>query len=215
PDEEIEEQHNQVIIAGYGRFGQIVSRLLKASGFQTTLLDHDAGQIELVGRFGNKVFYGDASRTELLEAAGAEHAKVLVIAIDHKEKAVRMVEAARQAFPHLKILARAYDRRHAYQLMNAGAECITRETFGSALSMGEDALKLLGIAPERAARMARTFEEHDVAGMHKLYEVWGDDQAYGLRVRQNLADLEKVLQDDSGVDEDTEFDEDPGKVIPE
>jgi voltage-gated potassium channel Kch len=173
---------------------------LKASGFQTTLLDHDAGQIELVGRFGNKVFYGDASRMELLEAAGAVHAQVLVIAIDDREKAVRMVESARQAFPQLKILARAYDRRHAYELMRAGAECITRETFGSALSMGEDALGLLGIPPARAERMARMFEVHDVAGMQKLYEVWGDDQAYGLRVRQNLADLEKVLRDDSGIE---------------
>jgi len=199
-EDEIEDQHNQVIIAGFGRFGQIVSRLLKASGFETTLLDHDAGQIELVGRFGNKVFYGDASRMQLLEAAGAAHAKVLVIAIDDREKAVRMVESARQAFPQLKILARAYDRRHAYELMRAGAECITRETFGSALSMGADALGLLGIPPARAERMTRMFEEHDTAGMQKLYEVWGDDQAYGLRVRQNLADLEKVLRDDSGIE---------------
>ncbi|MBT8061728.1 MAG: NAD-binding protein, partial [Gammaproteobacteria bacterium] len=205
--DDFERQENQVIIAGYGRFGQIVSRLLKASGYETTLLDHDAGQIELVGRFGNKVFYGDASRADLLEAAGAEHARVLVIAIDNRKKAVQMVETARQVFPHLKILARAYDRRHAYELMSAGAECITRETFNSALSMGSDALEMLGVPSARAERMARVFEEHDVAGMHKLYEVWGDDQAYGLRVRQNLQDLEKVLRDDSGLDDDAELED--------
>ncbi|NND44562.1 MAG: potassium transporter [Xanthomonadales bacterium] len=214
-DDEIDAPHNQVIIAGYGRFGQIVSRLLKASGFETTLLDHDAGQIELVGRFGNKVFYGDASRAELLEAAGARDARVLVIAIDDRVKAVRMVETARLHFPKLKILARAYDRRHAYELMRAGAECITRETFNSALSMGEDALSLLGISPARAERMARMFEEHDTAGMKKLYEVWGDDQAYGLRVRQNLADLEKVLRDDSGLDDDSDLGEEAGRPVPE
>jgi monovalent cation:proton antiporter-2 (CPA2) family protein len=201
--EEMEDQHNKVIIAGYGRFGQIVSRLLKASGFETTLLDHDAGQIEMVGRFGNKVFYGDASRAELLASAGANKAKILVIAIDDKTKAVQMVETARRMFPGLQVLARAFDRRHAYELMTAGAVCITRETFGSALAMGGDALKLLGISDERTARMMDTFEKHDTEGMHKLHELWGDDQAYGLGVRQHLEDLEKVLQDDSGIDQET------------
>jgi monovalent cation:proton antiporter-2 (CPA2) family protein len=202
PDE-MGEQQNQIIIAGYGRFGQIVSRLLKASGHETTLLDHDAGQIELVGRFGNKVFYGDASRADLLESAGANEAKILVIAIDDRQKAVQMVETASSLFPHLKILARAYDRRHAYDLMSAGAECITRETFGSALAMGGDALRFLGISDERTKSLMDRFEKHDAEGLRKLHEVWGDDQAYGLRVRQNLEDLEKVLQDDSGVSEET------------
>jgi monovalent cation:proton antiporter-2 (CPA2) family protein len=205
PDE-MESEDNQVIIAGYGRFGQIVSRLLQASGFETTLLDHDAGQIELVGRFGSKVFYGDASRSDLLEAAGAAKAKVLVIAIDDREKAVQMIHTAKMNFPGLEILARAYDRRHAYELINAGAKCITRETFASALVMGGDALQLLGISGERTTKMMNAFEKHDTEGMHKLYEVWGDDQAYGLRIRQNLEDLERVLQDDSmpGPGKDTE-----------
>jgi len=204
-DEEMDLQDNKVIIAGYGRFGQIVSRLLKASGYETTLLDHDASQIELVGRFGSKVFYGDASRSELLESAGAARAKVLVIAIDDREKAVRMIHVANMHFPGLKILARAYDRRHAYELMKAGAECITRETFGSALSMGKDALRLLGVPDERAARMASTFEQHDNAGLQKLYEVWGDDQAYGLQVREHLQHLENVLREDAASESDQEL----------
>jgi monovalent cation:proton antiporter-2 (CPA2) family protein len=194
--DEIDERDNEVIIAGYGRFGQIVSRLLKASGFGTTLLDHDVGQIELTGRFGNKVFYGDASRAELLRAAGAERARLLVIAIDDREKAVRMVNTAHMHFPGLKVLARAYDRRHAYELINAGADVIRRETFGSALMVGEEALKLLGFKEDRAQRHAAKFRQHDEQGLLKLYEVWGDDQAYGLRVRQNLEDLETVLRDD-------------------
>jgi monovalent cation:proton antiporter-2 (CPA2) family protein len=206
------DEDNLVIIAGYGRFGQIVSRLLNASGFETTLLDHDAAQIEMVGRFGSKVFYGDASRADLLESAGAERAKMLVIAIGNREKAIRTVETAKVNFPHLKILARAYDRRHAYELMKAGAECITRETFGSALTMGGDALRLLGIPDHRAARMMDAFEKHDTEGMHKLYEVWGDDQAYGLRIRQNLEDLEKVLRDDrSSANEDQALPEGEGQ----
>ncbi len=196
-DEDIDAGSSPVIIAGYGRFGQIVSRLLTADGIQTTLLDHDSGQIELTGRFGYKVFYGDASRVQLLQSAGAEEARLLVIAIDDKAKAVQMVTSARQFFPQLKVLARAYDRSHAYELMDAGADVITRETFGSALVMGEEALKLLGYDDAKAYRVMRTFKRHDEEGLQKLYEVWGDDQAYGLRVRQNIEDLEKVLRDDS------------------
>ena len=195
-DDEIDEGSNPVIIAGYGRFGQIVSRLLKASGFEATLLDHDAGQIELVGRYGNKVFYGDASRGELLKAAGAERARLLVVAIDDLEKAVNMIHVARMQFPHLKVLVRAYDRTHAYELIEAGADFIARETYGSALAMGEEALKLLGFESGRASRMAATFDKHDTEGMHKLYEVWGDEHEYGLRIRENLENLEQVLKAD-------------------
>ena len=196
-DQSIEAEPNPVIIAGYGRFGQIVSRLLRADGIESTLLDHDSGQIELTGRFGNKVFFGDASRVQLLQAAGADEAKLLVIAIDDRDKAVRMVQAAKQFFPNLKTLARAYDRSHAYRLMEAGADVVTRETFGSALILGEEALLLLGYDPARAYRLMRGFKRHDEEGLRKLYEVWGDDHAYGLRVRQNIEELERVLKDDS------------------
>ncbi|MCH8058393.1 MAG: cation:proton antiporter [Proteobacteria bacterium] len=196
-DEKIDTDDNPVIVAGYGRFGQIVSRLLKAEGIQTTLLDHDAGQIELTGRFGYKVYYGDASRVELLQAAGAGKARLLVIAIDQRQKAVQMVKSAQQHFPALRVLARAYDRSHAYELMEAGADVITRETFGSALIMGEEALKLLGYEDAQAYHVMRTFKHHDEAGLQKLYEVRGDEHAYSLRARQYQEDLKKVLQDDS------------------
>ena len=198
-DDEIDAGPNPVIVAGYGRFGQIVSRLLAADGIQTTLLDHDSGQIEMTGRFGYKVFYGDASRVQLLQSAGAEEARLLVIAIDDREKAVQMTVSAKQFFPHLKVLARAYDRSHAYELMDVGAEVVTRETFGSALVMGEEALKLMGYDDAHAYRVMRTFKKHDEEGLKKLYEVWGDDQAYGLSIRQYVEDLEKVLKDDSDV----------------
>jgi monovalent cation:proton antiporter-2 (CPA2) family protein len=203
-DDDIDVGSNPVIVAGYGRFGQVVSRLLNADGVQTTLLDHDSGQIELTGRFGYKVFYGDASRVQLLQAAGADRARLLVIAIDDREKAVQMVVSAKEFFPRLKVLARAYDRSHAYELMEAGAEVVTRETFGSALVMGEEALKLLGYDDARAYRVMRTFKRHDEQGLEKLYELWGDDHAYGLRIRQSVEDLEKVLKDDSE-DADSQF----------
>jgi voltage-gated potassium channel Kch len=206
-DDEIDEDGHPVIIAGYGRFGQIVSRLLKASGFDIILLDHDIAQIELTERFGNKVFYGDASRSELLRAAGADHAKLLVVAIDDPAKAVKMVLAARLHFPGLKVLARSFDRRHAYELISAGADVVVRETFGSALTVGEEALKFLGFSEHRAQRHREAFQDHDEQGLRKLYEVWGDDQAYGLRVRQNLEDLKTVLQDDQLAAEESDTEE--------
>ncbi|HEY5775127.1 MAG TPA: monovalent cation:proton antiporter-2 (CPA2) family protein, partial [Xanthomonadales bacterium] len=177
-DDDIGGAETPVIVAGFGRFGQVVSRLLKASGFASTLLDHDAGQIELTERFGNKVFYGDAANGELLRSAGAAHARLLVIAIDDREKAVRMIQVARNQFPGLKILARAYDRTHAYELIHAGADFIARETFGSALAMGEEALRLLGQSENRAKRMVEKFDRHDTEGLHKLADVWGDDHEY-------------------------------------
>jgi glutathione-regulated potassium-efflux system ancillary protein KefC/glutathione-regulated potassium-efflux system protein KefB len=134
---------------------------------------------------------------QLLQAAGAASAKLLVIAIDDREKAVQMVQSAKQFFPQLKTLARAYDRPHAYELMDAGADVVTRETFGSALIMGEEALRLLGYDEARAYRVMRAFKRHDEDGLRKLYEVWGDDQAYGLGVRQSVEQLRKVLRDDS------------------
>jgi len=195
-DDVIEQDGNPVIVAGFGRFGQVVSRLLKASGFESTLLDHDSGQIELTERFGNKVFYGDAANGELLRSAGAEHARLLVIAIDDRSKAIRMIRIARNQFPNLKILARAYDRTHAYELINAGADYITRETFGSALAMGGAALQFLGIGEDRARRMVERFDKHDTEGMRQLAHVWGDDHEYGARIRENLEELERVLRAD-------------------
>jgi len=201
-DDEIDDGGNPVIIAGYGRFGQVVSRLLKASGFASTLLDHDAGQIELSGRFGSKVFYGDAANVELLKSAGAENARLLVIAIDEREKVISMIQSVKMHFPRLKLLVRAYDRTHAYELIHQGADFIARETFGSALAMGEEALRLLGLGEEQAKRLAAKFDKHDTEDMRKLSEVWGDDHAYGLRLRQNLEDLENVLQADMDSAED-------------
>jgi monovalent cation:proton antiporter-2 (CPA2) family protein len=185
-----------VIIAGFGRFGQIVARLLKAARIQTVLLDHDASQIDLTGRFGNKVFYGDATRIELLRAAGADKARLLIVCFTNPEKSVQLVKTVKQHFPNLRVLARAYDRSHTYQLMGAKADGVIRETFGSALFTGEQALKLLGYGDERATRVMRLFRQHDEAGLEKMYSLWGDDKAYGLRIREELDQLEKVLQDD-------------------
>ncbi len=216
-DSEVRDLENPVIVAGFGRFGQVVARMLRADGCRTTLLDHDAGQVELSARFGNKVFYGDPSRLDLLRAAGAEKARLLIVTLDDREKAVALVEIARTHFPHLRILARAYDRSHAYKLIEAKADGVTRETFGSALMMGEQALRLLGNSDARAHRVMELFRKHDEEGLARMFELWGDDKAYGLASRQALAVLEKVLQDDvddAGEPVDDASDDAPGQAQP-
>lgn len=187
----------QVIIAGYGRFGQIVGRLLTAQGYHLSILDHSPSQIELLKRYGNKIYYGDASRQDLLEAAGAHEARLLVIAIDDADKIIELAQLAQKHFPNLKIAARARDRRHAYELMSIGIEVFRRESFDSALNLGIDALKLLGNDEKVASRAGKIFSEHDHESMKLLAELWGDDDSYGVAVKQRKADLQQVLAKDS------------------
>lgn len=182
-----------VIVAGYGRVGQIAGRLVRANGFKTSILDISTSQIELLRRFGQRVQYGDASRIELLQAAGADKAKLLVVAIDDREKALEMVEAARHAFPNLTILARAWDRRAAYELLNHGADVVERETFEGALSLGRSALEKLGLHPHQAHRAAAIFRRQDKKLFHKLRPLWGDEEGFVLASRQSAQTLEKLM----------------------
>lgn len=193
--EEIEAT-TQVIIAGYGRFGQIIGRLLTAQGYHLSILDHSPSQIELLKRFGNKIYYGDASRQDLLEAAGAHEARLLVIAIDDADKILELAQLAQKHFPNLKIAARARDRRHAYELMHIGVEVFRRESFDSALNLGIDALKLLGNDEKVASRAGKIFSEHDHESMKLLADLWGDDDSYGVAVKQRKEDLQQVLAKD-------------------
>ncbi|MDX1728218.1 MAG: monovalent cation:proton antiporter-2 (CPA2) family protein [Pseudoalteromonas tetraodonis] len=185
-----------VIIAGYGRFGQIMGRLLHAQGYEITVLDHSPSQIELLRRFGNTVFYGDAARQELLEAAGAHTAQMLVVAIDNPDKTIEIIKLAHKNYPQLKIVARAIDRRHAYQLLNLKVDAFNRETVDSAINLAIESLQLLGNSKEDAERAGKLFKDHDRASVLQLSELWGDDASYGVAVRQRMEDLKQVLQQD-------------------
>ncbi|MEM7357754.1 MAG: monovalent cation:proton antiporter-2 (CPA2) family protein [Pseudomonadota bacterium] len=187
----------EVIIAGYGRFGQIVGRLLASHGMHLTILDHSPSQIDLVRGFGNTVFYGDASRRDLLHAAGAEDAKLLVIGVDEPDKTLEIIETAKKHFPNLKILARAIDRRHAYEIIRHDIDGFRRETFDSALRLGMDALEVLGVDHEKAERVTGIFAKHDEENLYKLAKLWGDDHSYGIAVRQRMEDLKQVLAEDA------------------
>ena len=185
------DEHNPVIVAGFGRFGQVVTRVLRTHHLNATVIDHDSNQIERVRRFGWKAYYGDVTRLDLLRAAGADTAKLLVVAIDDAEAAMRAVRLAKQHFPRLRILARARSRTDAYEYVEIGVPCV-RETFGSALLASEQALVLLGRAPETAHRAALEFRHYDEAQVARHAPFRKDVKqliAMSLQERENLDQL--------------------------
>jgi monovalent cation:proton antiporter-2 (CPA2) family protein len=183
-----------VVVAGFGRFGQIATRLLIANNFKVVLLDSSIEQIDIIRRFGWPVHYGDASRIDLLRTAGAAKAKLLLVAIDDRDKAVEMVEAAHEAFPNLIILARAFDRRHAYELLRTPKVGVERETFESALNMGRRALLKLGLSERRAARAAAMFREQDDVFFKQLAPVAGQEERYLMAARDARETTERLLR---------------------
>lgn len=202
-----EDEGNSVIVAGFGRFGQIVVRLLYANRIGVTVLDHDPEIIDTLRRFGFKVFYGDATRIDLLEAAGAAKARVLVIAVDSQEASLALADLARQHFPHLKIIARARDLPHAVELMNRDIPVIERETFHSALRLGEETLKALGQPAYAARKKTLTFRQHNEELLKQIHAHWGEEmdkritlqQQARARLQQNLEADEKAQQEVRGL----------------
>jgi glutathione-regulated potassium-efflux system ancillary protein KefC/glutathione-regulated potassium-efflux system protein KefB len=183
-----------VIVAGFGRFGQIATRLLLANNFKVVLLDSSIEQIEIIRRFGWRVHYGDASRIDLLRTAGADKAKLLLVAIDDRDKASEMVEAAHEAFPNLTILARAFDRRHAYELLRTPGVAVERETFESALNYGRKALLKLGVSERRALRAAILFREQDEKFFKELAPIAGEEENYIMAARDSRETTERLLR---------------------
>jgi glutathione-regulated potassium-efflux system ancillary protein KefC len=175
PADEIEHHHAPVIIAGFGRFGQIVGRLLFAGGTRATVLDHDPDQIETLRKFGFRVFYGDATRLDLLHSAGAAHAKLLVVALDDVVASIKLVEVAQENFPHLRIIARARNVSHYIQLRTRKIRHVERETFEAALRVGRRALEHLGVAPYEARERADRFRTHNVEALEDLLPVFDDE----------------------------------------
>ncbi len=189
-------EDRSVIVLGYGRFGQIVTRLLRAQGYSMTLIDDDPAQIELVKRFGVKVFYGDGGRLDILRAAGAHDAQMIVIAVAGGDRILAIAELIRRHFPGVKIAARAIDRSHAHQLMALDVEVFERETFRAAITLGEKALVALGHDPDEARRLAASFEEHDDRLLNESYELRDDRDAYIGFVRRSTEMLDRVMQAD-------------------
>ncbi|HET7176533.1 MAG TPA: monovalent cation:proton antiporter-2 (CPA2) family protein [Gammaproteobacteria bacterium] len=198
----IDEPGNPVIIAGFGRFGQIVGRLLRMKQIAFTALEADATQIETLRRFGSKVYYGDASRLELLRAAKAEQSRFLVLAVDSVEGSVRTAEMVRKHFPNLTVLARARNRYHAQLLREQGVNIVVRETYYSSIKLSEDLLLALGLAPEDIARTVETFEKHDAALLDRQFAVFRDEAKLAQTSKEAAEELRQLLQDDRNADAD-------------
>jgi glutathione-regulated potassium-efflux system ancillary protein KefC len=187
----------QVIVAGLGRVGQVVARLLNAADIHPTVLDDDPDHVEQSRKFGFRVFYGDATRLDLLHAAGADTADYLIIAIEDPAAITRLARIAKANFPRLRIIARAHDMRHSFELRDLGVEIIERETWLSALKLGETALALIGGDAERARRAAEAFAEHDLEVQAKLYAVHKDTSEARIVVSNELRDqLARTLSED-------------------
>lgn len=191
--DEIDET-NPVIIAGFGRFGNVIGRFLHAQGVRTTVLEIDPDHVDLLRRIGLKVFYGDATRLDLLHAAGAAEAKLLIIAIKDEEKSLALIEACRKHFPKLQVLARAYGRDHAYRLIQEGADSFVLEHQVSSLSLGVEALSRLGFRRHAAHRAALHFKNYDDESVRRLAEVANDRGAYIETARIGIADLEERMK---------------------
>ncbi len=196
PDDVVHDEGAPVIIAGFGRFGQIVGRYLFASGVRATVLDHDTDQIELLKKFGFRVFYGDAARLDLLRAAGAEHAKLLVLAIDDAAASVRLAEIARQHFPKLAVVARARNISHWVALRKAGVETVERETFEAALRTGRRALERLGVGAYEARERADRFRRQNVAVLEQFLPLFEDEAQRLTAARAGREQLEQQIAED-------------------
>ncbi|MDF1709549.1 MAG: monovalent cation:proton antiporter-2 (CPA2) family protein [Paracoccaceae bacterium] len=198
PHDEVTEQ-GTVIIAGIGRFGQIVNRLVQSSGFKTVVLDHDMPTIQLMRQFGFKGFFGDPTRPELLHAAGLHKARVLVVALDDPAATNRLVAYARQERPDLHIIARARDRVHVFQLVKAGANDVVREMFDSSLRAGRYVLENMGLSEYEASQAETVFYHHDRDALRELANLWNPDvpteqnTAYVTRARELNKELEVML----------------------
>lgn len=204
-DPDVIDERGPVIIAGVGRFGGVINRVLLAAGYKTVVLDHHAEHLEVLRAFGLKVFFGDATRPDMLHAAGIEDAQMLVIAIDDREKATEMVRYVRQNYPDVYLLVRAVDRHHVYELWAAGARDIVRENFDSAVRAARSALEALGVHPYDAEQQTRGFVESDKAAIRELAEVYDPDvpvhenPAYVARARAMHAEQEAAMRGSSAI----------------
>ncbi|SLN26821.1 Glutathione-regulated potassium-efflux system protein KefC [Pseudoruegeria aquimaris] len=198
PFDEIDTQ-GPIIIAGIGRFGQVVNRVVRSAGFETVVLDNDLNAIQQMRRYGYKSFFGDPTRPELLHAAGLKTARVLVVAMDDEESAVRLTQLARRERPDLHIVARAHDRSHVYQLYQAGANDIVRELFDSSLRAGRYVLENSGLDEYEASVAEQAFYKHDRYAVRELAKLWKpgvppeENPAYLARVRELEDELHTTL----------------------
>ena len=194
-DEMVPDDH-RVVIAGFGRFGQIVARILRARGIPFTALDASQTQVDFVRHFGNRIFYGDAARPEMLRAAQLDKAEVLVIAVDDQDASVKIAEFVRHQYPNLKVFARVRNRQHAFRMMEFGVPYVMRETYLSSLDMAEQVLEWLGDERSAAQRSVALFRAHDEATLQGQFEIRGDEAKFQATAQASAVQLESLFEAD-------------------
>jgi monovalent cation:proton antiporter-2 (CPA2) family protein len=191
------DEHQDVLIVGFGRVGQIVGRMLNIVGSSFTALERDSSQVEFVRRYGATVHYGDASRLDILRAAGAEHAKIFVLAVSDLEESIKIADSVIRNFPNLKIIARARNRRHAHKLMDLGIEHIFRETLLSSLAMSEKVLNVLGQSPDEAKHVVESFCERDSQLLLEQHAIHDSEEMLIQTSKDTATELESLLRRDN------------------
>jgi len=195
--DKIDAEAEHVIIAGFGRFGQIVARILTMEGIPFTALEKDQAQVDFVRKFGSKIYYGDASRLDVLHAANVQDASALVIAIDDIEQSLLIAEIVRKHFPNLSILAKALNRQHAFKLMDLNIKIVIRETLDGSLHMTEDLLEILGYQESDAIRVVKHFREYDAELLIKQHSIHHDEQALIHSAKESQKELKGLIKQDS------------------
>jgi len=195
-----QELEHPVIIAGFGRFGQIIGRMLRAKHIGFTALELDPNQINFVAKYGNKIYYGDSTRYDVMYAAGAHRAKVLLLAVDEVEQSVKTAELVRRRFPNLTVIARARDRQHAYRLMEQGVAHVIRETFHSGIEAGRKTLEEIGFSGKDARHIAEVFREHDERRLKHQYGNHKDEKAFQAESQVWANELEEIFAQDAALD---------------
>jgi CPA2 family monovalent cation:H+ antiporter-2/glutathione-regulated potassium-efflux system ancillary protein KefC len=197
----IEDHRRSVILAGFGRLGTDLGRLLISAGIKPVILDHNETDVDVLRRFGFEVYYGDATRLDLLESAGAAEAELIVSTLGDHEKSMELVKLVQKHYPQLKIAVSAVDRRAAFEFMDLGVTTIRRETFGTALTLGQDALQLLGLDPYEAYKIRRLFRKKDKDTMPELYRIHRQDEdKYISMYQEHNANLGELMQKDRQID---------------
>ncbi len=199
--DEMPSEHNPVILAGFGRYGQIIGRMLRLNEIDFTALEIDSEQVQAVRKFGSKVYYGDASRLDLLEAAGAAHAKIFVLAVDDVDASLKIAQIVSQHFPHLKILARARNRAHAHDLMDLNVHDLRRETYASSLETADVMLRELGFSAKKAETMLAKFRKHDEQTLAESQKFRGNEKLYIDYSNQAGLQLAEVFRQDAIADD--------------
>jgi voltage-gated potassium channel Kch len=190
-------EHNDVLVLGFGRVGQLAGRLLQTQNIATTIIDNDGDHIEFLKQFGHRVYYGDASDVDLLHTAGAKEAKVIIVAMDDRDKVTKAVHEIREHFPHTKIIARARNRPHLFDLLAEDVDFAERETVRGGLAMGRKALTYLGVSEDKARELSDKFLEMDFQLAMEAYEMRGDMEALASQAREGNALLKETLSGDA------------------